>query len=91
MLMLDSSLSGSELEGFESDDIYVPKDWEQVVVQARQKNPFRVCKINREDFVSLKPLKAAIVNRKKNTVGGKVKEHSWWKGWMAENALDLRE
>ena len=49
MLMLDSSLSGSELEGFESDDIYVPKDWEQVVVQGQQKNPFRVCRINRED------------------------------------------
>ena len=42
--------------------IYVPKDWEQVVVQAWQKNPFQVCRMNREDFVSLKPLKAAIVN-----------------------------
>ena len=63
--------------------IYVPKDWEQVVVQAQQKNPFRVCRMNREDFVSLKPVKAAIVNCKKNTVGGKLE-------WL-KNALDLRE
>ena len=63
--------------------IYVPKDWEQVVVQARQKNPFQVCRMNREDFVSLKPLKAAIVNRKKNTVGGKVE---WLKmHWISVN------
>ena len=63
--------------------IYVPKDWEQVVVQARQKNPFRVCRMNREDFFSLKPLKAAIVNRKKNTVGGKVE---WLKmHWISVN------
>ena len=69
----------AELEGFESDDIYVPKDWEQVVVQAQQKNPFRVCRINREDFVSLKPLKAA----QKNTVGGKVE---WLKmHWISVN------
>ena len=52
--------------------IYIPKDWEQVVVQARHKNPFRVCRMNKEDFVSLKPLKAAIVNCKVNTTGGKV-------------------
>lgn len=53
--------------------IYVPQDWEQVVIQARQKNPFRVCRMKKEDFVSLKPLKAAIVNRKRNKVGRKVK------------------
>ena len=52
--------------------IYVPEDWEQVVTQARQKNPFHVCRMKREDFVSLKPFKAVTVNRKKNTVGGKV-------------------
>ena len=51
--------------------IYVPQDWEQVVTQARRKNPFHVCKMEREDFVSLRPLKAAIVNRKSNTIGGK--------------------
>lgn len=63
--------------------IYVPKDWEQVGVQAWQKNPFQVCRMNREDFVSLKPLKAAIVNCKKNTVGGKVE---WLKmHWISVN------
>ena len=33
--------------------IYAPEDWEQVAVQARQNNPFRVSRMNREDFVSL--------------------------------------
>ena len=51
----------------------VPQDWEQVVLQARKKNPFHVYRMKKEDFVSLKPLKTAIVNRKINTVGGKVK------------------
>ena len=39
--------------------------------------------MNREVFVSLKPLKAAIVNRKNNTVGGKVE---WLKmHWISVN------
>ena len=52
--------------------IFVPRDWEQVVLHARQKNPFHVYRMKREDFVSLKPLKDAVVNRKTNTRGGKV-------------------
>ena len=52
--------------------IVVPEDWEKVVTQARCKNPLHVTRMKREDFVSLKPLKATIVNRKKNTVHGKV-------------------
>ena len=43
-----------------------------MVAEARRKNAFRVSKMKPEDFVSLKPLKAAIVNRKMNTNRGKV-------------------
>ena len=61
--------------------IYVPEDWENVVRQARRKNPFVVSKMTREDFVSLKTLKGAIVNRKVNTHGAKVE---WLKiHWIA--------
>ena len=52
--------------------IYVPQDWEQVVLRARQKNPFHVYRMKRKDFVSLKPLKDAVINRKTNTQRGKV-------------------
>ena len=63
--------------------IYVPDDWENVVRQARRKNPFTVSRMNREDFISLKPLKDAIVNRKVNTHGAKVE---WLKiHWIATN------
>jgi hypothetical protein len=61
--------------------IFVPEDWQHVVTQARRKNPFHVTRMNREDFVSLKPLKAAIVNRKVNTNHQKVE---WFKiHWMS--------
>lgn len=52
--------------------LYVPDDWERVIREARRKNPFQVRRMEREDFVSLTILKKAIVNRKNNTVGGKV-------------------
>ena len=64
--------------------IYVPQDWEQVVTQARRKNPFHVCKMEREDFVSLKPLQAAIVNCKSNTIGGKVE-------WLKIHWISVRK
>ena len=51
---------------------YVPEDWEKVVKDARHENPFHVQKMKREDFVTLKPLKEAIVNRKVNTHSEKV-------------------
>lgn len=54
-----------------NNSIYVPDDWEKVVTGARHKNPFKVRKMER-DFVSLKDLKKAIVNRKVNTNGRKV-------------------
>ena len=61
--------------------IYVPEDWENVVRQARRKNPFMVSRMKREDFVSLKPLKAVIVNRIVNIHGAKVE---WLKiHWIA--------
>lgn len=52
--------------------IYIPEDWEKVVTGARRTNPFKVRRMKQEDFFSLKVLKEAIVNRKVNTIGGKV-------------------
>ena len=57
---------------WKSNSIYVPDDWEKVVTGAHHKNPFKVRKMERGDFVSLKDLKKAIVNRKVSTNGGKV-------------------
>ena len=70
--------------------IYVPEDWENVVRQARRKNPFTVSRMEREDFVSLDPLKV-IVNREVNTHYAKVE---WLKiHWIAvskEQPLQFR-
>ena len=68
----DRDFGHIELSQKKTQHIYVPQDWEQVVIQARQKKTFHVCKMTREDSVLLKPLKAAVVNRKISTVGGKV-------------------
>lgn len=68
----DRDFGHIELAGKKTAHIFIPEDWEQVVTQAVRKKPFHVTRMNREDFFCLKPLKAAIVNRKVNTVGGKV-------------------
>lgn len=47
--------------------IYIPDDWYSLVRETRQKNPFSVCEMKSEDFVSIKSLKLHIVNRKVNT------------------------
>ena len=57
----------------QSSHIYVPEDWKRVVKEARHKNQFLVRRMDREDFVSLTPFKAAIVNHKVDTVGRMVK------------------
>ena len=55
----------------------------KLVFKLGKRTHFKCAWMNREDFVSLKPLKAAIVNCKKNTVGGKVK---WLKmHWISVN------
>ena len=77
----DRDFSHIELQGKKTLQIFVPEHWEQVVRQACIKNPFHVSKMETDSFVSLKPLKGAIVNRKVNTIGGKVE---WLKiHWIA--------
>ena len=77
----DRDFGHIELSRKKTTRIYIPEDWEQVVTSARRKNPFHVHKMNREDFVSLEPLKQAVVNRKIDTQGRKVE---WLKThWIA--------
>ena len=52
--------------------IYVPKDWFDLVARARRSNPFMVREMQLKDFVNIKNLKSFIVNRKVNTSGEKV-------------------
>ena len=68
----DRDFGHIELARKKNTHIFVPDDWEQVVAEAQRKNAFHVSKMETEDFVSLKPLKAAIVNRKVNTRNAKV-------------------
>ena len=51
---------------------------------------FHVTKMKTEDFVSLKSLKAAIVNQKVNTSGNKVEWLKiWWISVSKENPLQF--
>jgi hypothetical protein len=68
----DRDFGHIELSRKKTTHIYIPDDWEKVVVEARHKNPFQIRRMKRENFVSLKDLKKAIVNRKVNTLGHKV-------------------
>ena len=65
-----------ELSRGKTAHIFVPEHWEQVVTQARSKNPCVVSKMERENFVSLETLKQAIVNLKVTADGAKI---SWLK------------
>lgn len=47
--------------------IYIPDDWYSLFRKPGRKNPFSVCEMKSEDFVSIKSLKPHIVNRKVNT------------------------
>ena len=71
--------------------IYLPTDWERVVAEGRRKNPFTVSRTQIEDFVLLKVLKAAIVNRKVTVQKDKVE---WLKmHWIQvdkDNPLEFR-
>ena len=63
--------------------LFVPEDWQRLVRTARQKNPFYVTDMKTEDFLSLKELTKAIVNRKNNTNQQKVE---WLKiRWIQVN------
>ena len=67
-----------------SEYIYLPTDWERVVTQARKKNEFPVYRMDRQKFVSLKPLKEAIVNRKKTENREKVE-------WLKMRWISVRK
>ena len=68
----DRDFGHVELARKKTTHIFIPEDWENLVKEARCKNAFHVKTMKREDFVSFKPLKKAVVNRKVNTQGAKV-------------------
>ena len=68
----DRDFGHIEISRKKTTHIFVPADWERVVTEARRKNPFQVRKMDREDSLSLKPLKEAIGNRKVDTHGREV-------------------
>ena len=44
--------------------MYVPEHWYELIRTARRTNPFKVCVMERPDFISLAEIKKSIVNRK---------------------------
>lgn len=52
--------------------LYTPQDYINVMKIARKKNPFIIHKMTKEDFISSEVLEKNIVNRKKDTIGGKI-------------------
>lgn len=53
--------------------INVPDDWYNIIKTAKVKKPqFQVVKLEREEFLSTKPLEDSITNRKKDTEGKKI-------------------
>ena len=47
--------------------VFVPEDWCTLVEKARFKNPFEVMRMERENFLSIKNIKAEMVYDKVNT------------------------
>ncbi|CAB3241840.1 unnamed protein product [Arctia plantaginis] len=45
-------------------DIYVPEHWNNVILAARKKKPFKTVEMKRDDFISTKALETNITNRK---------------------------
>lgn len=53
--------------------INVPDDWYNIIKTAKKKKPqFEVVQLQREEFLSTKPLEDSITNRKKDTEGRKI-------------------
>lgn len=64
-------------------DIYVPKHWNNVILAARKKKPFKIEEMKRDDFISTKALETNITNRKIGIDKSKVE---WLKiQWMLYN------
>lgn len=53
-------------------NIYIPKDWVNVILTARKKNPFQVIVMEKEHFFSTSMLERTITNRKISTGSLKV-------------------
>ena len=54
-------------------DIYVPKDWMEVVRKARSRKPFKLIEMKPQNFADLGALSKLLVNRKKADDGTQVK------------------
>ena len=52
--------------------VFVPADWESLIVNCRKKNPFIVRHMNQEDFFAINELTKYVINRKKNNDKQKV-------------------
>ena len=57
--------------------IYIHEDWYLLVRETHHKNPFAVCEMKTEVFVSIKSLKLCIVNRKVNTKATRELDGHW--------------
>ena len=68
----DCDFGGIEGARHRLSHLYVPEEWGELVRKAHRVNPFQVRWMTQADFISVGPLKAAIVNRKVNTDGEKV-------------------
>ena len=68
----DRDFGGIEGARRRQSSLYVPEQWGELVRKARRVNAFQVRWMTQADFVSVGPLKGAIVNRKANTNGDKI-------------------
>ena len=68
----DRDFGGIERLRRRTTSLFVPEEWCTLVEGACRVNPFRVRRMQREDFISTTPLTEMIVNRKKNVNNEKV-------------------
>ena len=55
----DRDFGNIELAKKKKQAIYTPDDWYALVQEARRRNPFSVCEMKSEDFVSIKKSEVA--------------------------------
>ena len=68
----DRDFGSIETARRKASHLYVPTDWSDLIRNCRRKNPFTVTDMSQDDFVSLRDLSKAFVNRKVNTRKDKV-------------------
>lgn len=69
----DRSFALIERQKHNTENIYVPEHWVNVIRQSKKTDPkFVVTEMASDDFFSSKPLEALITNRKKSTTGEKI-------------------